>query len=344
VTVRDDLLIDAAALAAALDRPDAPTLLDVRWRLAGPPARDDYAAGHLPGAVFVDLDADLCGPPGAANAPSHPPSARRRQPGPRWPDTATRHIRAGRHPLPDPDRLQAVLRRAGVRTGHPVVVYDLGDGVAAARAWWTLRWAGHRPVRVLDGGYPAWVAAGHPVTVDVPTPYGPAGSAASHAGGPGGSAPGDLTVTPGGMPVLDAAGAARLAGEGVLIDVRAPARYRGETEPIDPVAGHISGAVNLPTTAHVLPDGRLRGEADIAADLKAVGVEDGRPVGAYCGSGVAAAHTVLALHLAGRPDAALYVGSWSEWITDPRRPVATGEGVTGDGVTSDGATGDGVAP
>jgi thiosulfate/3-mercaptopyruvate sulfurtransferase len=107
--------------------------------------------------------------------------------------------------------------------------------------------------------------------------------------------------------------------------VRAPARYRGETEPIDPVAGHIPGAVNLPTTEHSAPDGRLRDGDDIAAALRNVGVADGRPVGAYCGSGVTAAHTVLALHLAGRPDAALYVGSWSEWITDPSRPVATGE-------------------
>jgi thiosulfate/3-mercaptopyruvate sulfurtransferase len=293
-------MVDAATLAAAIAGPRPPTLLDVRWRLVGPPGRADYAAGHLPGAVFVDLDADLCAPPGAG----------------------------GRHPLPDPGALQRVLRAAGVVTGHPVVVYDLGDGPSAARAWWTLRWAGHREVRVLDGGYPAWVAADGPVTTEVPRPV------------PGSSTPGDITVRPGGLPVLDAAGAARLAADGILIDVRAAARYRGETEPIDPVAGHIPGAVNLPDTEHVGADGRfhpaerLRSRfaaigIDVGIDVGTepgteVGVAEGVRVGAYCGSGVTAAHTVLALHLAGRPDAELYVGSWSDWITDPARPVATG--------------------
>jgi thiosulfate/3-mercaptopyruvate sulfurtransferase len=281
VTVRDDLLVDAAALRAAIERPDRPTLLDVRWRLHAPPGaagRDEYAAGHLPGAAFVDLDADLCGPPGAG----------------------------GRHPLPDPATLQAALRRAGVRAGHPVVVYDGGDGTAAARAWWTLRWAGHPAVRVLDGGFPAWLTAGGPATTVVPDPP-----------------PGDFAVAPGGLPVLDAGGAAGLPAYGVLVDVRAAARYRGETEPIDPVAGHIPGAVNLPTTEHNGPDGRFRAERELRDAFAAAGVH-GRPVAAYCGSGVTAAHTVLALHLAGRPDAALYVGSWSQWITDPDRPVATG--------------------
>ncbi|MGW4467014.1 sulfurtransferase [Micromonospora sp. NPDC004704] len=283
----DDLLVDVAALAGELADPEpaataAPTVLDVRWRLAGPPGRDDYVAGHLPGAVFVDLDADLCGAPG--------------------PD--------GRHPLPDPAALQRVLRAAGILTNHPVVVYDAGDGLAAARAWWTLRWAGHTRVRVLDGGYPAWVTAGHPVTTEVPTP-----------------APGDVTVRPGSLPVLDAEAAAALAaGDGVLLDVRAAPRYRGDTEPIDPVAGHVPGAVNLPTTEHVDPDGRLRAAAALRTRFAEAGVEPGVRVGAYCGSGVTAAHTVFALHLAGHEDAGLYVGSWSHWLTDPDRPVATGAG------------------
>jgi len=280
VAVREDFIVDPSQLASQLSKLSTmamPTLLDVRWRLAGPPGRDDYAAGHLPGAVFLDLDADLCGPPG----------------------------KGGRHPLPDPDDLQRALRAAGVRAGHPVVVYDLGDGLPAARAWWTLRWAGHEAVRVLDGGFPAWAAAGGPVTTEAPEPE-----------------PGDFTVRPGGMPVLDAAGAGRLAAEGVLVDVRAAPRYRGEVEPIDPVAGHIPGAVNLPTTEHAEADGRLRAADALRARFAEVGVGDGAPVGAYCGSGVTAAHTVLALNLAGRADAALYVGSWSEWITDPERPVA----------------------
>ncbi|WP_431894280.1 sulfurtransferase [Micromonospora haikouensis] len=277
----EELLVEADRLAAELDSADPPALLDVRWRLAGPPGRDDHAAGHLPGAVFVDLDAALCGPPGAA----------------------------GRHPLPDPAVLQAALRAAGVRAGHPVVVYDGGDGLGAARAWWTLRWAGHRPVRVLHGGFPAWVAAGLPVSTDVPTPV-----------------PGDVTVRPGGLPVLDADAAAALAatGDGTLLDVRAAARYRGEHEPVDPVAGHVPGAVNLPAGEYVGPDGRFPSGGALRERFAAAGVADAAPVGAYCGSGVTAAQAVLALHLAGRPDAALYVGSWSNWVADPSRPVATG--------------------
>ncbi|MEO3777337.1 sulfurtransferase [Micromonospora sp. B11E3] len=277
----EELLVEADRLAAWLDSADPPALLDVRWRLAGPPGREDYAAGHLPGAVFVDLDTELCGPPGAA----------------------------GRHPLPDPAALQAALRAAGVRAGHPVVVYDGGDGMAAARAWWTLRWAGHRQVRLLHGGFPAWVAAGLPVSTDVPAPE-----------------PGDVTVRPGELPVLDTASAAALAatGDGVLLDVRAAPRYRGETEPIDPVAGHVPGAVNLPAGEYVGPDGRFPAAEALRERFAAAGVADGAPVGAYCGSGVTAAQAVLALHLAGRPDAALYVGSWSNWVADPSRPVATG--------------------
>lgn len=277
----DDLLVEADRLAAELDRVDPPALLDVRWRLAGPPGRDDYAAGHLPGAVFVDLDTELCGHPGTA----------------------------GRHPLPDPAALQAALRAAGIRAGHPVVVYDGGDGMAAARAWWTLRWAGHRPVRVLHGGYPAWLAAGLPVSTEAPDPT-----------------PGDVTVAPGALPVLDAAEAARLAAAdaGVLLDVRAAPRYRGESEPIDPVAGHLPGAVNLPASGYVA-DGRFPAAEALRERFAAAGVAEGTPVGAYCGSGVTAAQAVLALHLAGRPDAALYVGSWSNWVADPHRPVATGQ-------------------
>jgi thiosulfate/3-mercaptopyruvate sulfurtransferase len=277
VAVREDFIVDPSELASQLTEPAQTTIIDVRWRLGGPPGRQDYDAGHLPGAVFLDLDADLCGPPG---------------PG-------------GRHPLPDPADLQRVLRAAGVRADRPVVVYDLGDGLPAARTWWTLRWAGHEAVRVLDGGFPAWVAAGLPVTTEVPRPE-----------------PGDLTVRPGGMPMLDAAAAGRLATEGVLVDVRAAPRYRGEVEPIDPVAGHIPGAVNLPATEHLDAAGRLRSAGALRSRFAEVGVDDGVPVGAYCGSGVTAAHTVLALNVAGHTDAALYVGSWSEWITDPDRPVA----------------------
>lgn len=276
-------LVSTMDLAALLAGPQPPVLLDVRWRLGGPPGRQEYAAGHLPGAVFVDLDADLAAAPGAG----------------------------GRHPLPEPGDLQRVLRAAGVRGGHPVVAYDADNGSIAARAWWLLRWAGHDQVAVLDGGYAAWSAEGRPTSTDDPHPE-----------------LGDLEVRPGGMPVLDAAAAAALAGSGVLLDARAPERYRGDTEPIDPRAGHIPGARNAPFAAHTGPDGRWRSPADLAAHFAGIGVAAGRPVGAYCGSGVTASSVVLALEAAGvtapeRP-AALYAGSWSHWCTDPARPVATG--------------------
>ncbi|MEU7929298.1 sulfurtransferase [Micromonospora sp. NPDC049801] len=277
----EELLVEVDRLAAELDHADPPTLLDVRWRLTGPPGHDDYLAGHLPGAVFVDLDTALCGPPGVG----------------------------GRHPLPDPGALRGALRAAGVRSGHPVVVYDGGDGLAAARAWWTLRWVGHRPVRLLHGGFPAWVAAGRPVSTEAPTPR-----------------PGDVEVRPGALPVLDAGQAAALAcaDDAVLLDVRAAPRFRGEVEPIDPVAGHVPGAANLPAGEYVGADGRFPAAEVLRDRFAAVGVQGAREVGAYCGSGVTAAQAVLALHLAGRPDAALYVGSWSNWVADASRPVATG--------------------
>ncbi len=271
-------LIDVSTLAERLPAVEPPTVLDARWRLNGPPGRRDYLIGHIPGAVFLDLDQQVCGAPGAG----------------------------GRHPLPDPRRLERDLRAAGVRADRPVVVYDTGTGEAAARLWWTLRWAGHPDVRVLDGGYAAWTAAGHavePGEVD--------------------AAPGDFTVVPGQLPVLDAAGAASTAERGVLLDARVEPRYRGETEPIDRVAGHIPGAVNLPAARLTGSDGRLLPADDLRDRFEAAGVAPGAPVGAYCGSGVTAAHTVLALTAAGYPDAALYVGSWSEWIADPDRPLAT---------------------
>ncbi|HZB49317.1 MAG TPA: sulfurtransferase [Mycobacteriales bacterium] len=276
-------LVGAADLAVELGlRPGGtaavPVVLDVRWRLLGPPPAELYAAGHLPGAVAVDLDADLAAPPGAG----------------------------GRHPLPDPADLQAALRRCGVRADSAVVAYDDGDGSSAARAWWLLRWAGHRDVRVLDGGFAAWTAAGLPTTTEVPAP-----------------APGDIVVRPGGMPVLDAAGAAATAARGVLLDARAAERFRGEVEPVDPVAGHIPGARSAPLAGNVGPDGRFRPPAELRRRFAELGVTGDTPVGTYCGSGVTAAQQVLALELAGVP-AALYAGSWSEWITDPARPVATG--------------------
>jgi thiosulfate/3-mercaptopyruvate sulfurtransferase len=271
-------LISAGELAARLGSLAPPVLLDVRWRLGGPPGAQAYRAGHLPAAVFVDLDRDLAGPPGTG----------------------------GRHPLPDPARFQAAMRRCGVSGGRGVVVYDQRDTTAAGRAWWLLGYHGHPDVRVLDGGYDGWVEAGHEVTTEVAEP-----------------APGDFVARPGGRPLLDAAGAAEVAAAGVLLDARAPERFRGESEPVDPVAGHVPGARSAPAAGNLGPDGRLRPPAELRARFSALGVRDDLPVGAYCGSGVVAASQVLALEVAGFR-AALYVGSWSQWITDPSRPVATG--------------------
>ena len=275
------LLVSPAALAEELASEPGPALLDVRWRLGGPPGLDSYREGHLPGAVFIDLERDLAAPPGPA----------------------------GRHPLPDPAVFTDAMRAAGVTEDRPVVVYDDRDATAAARAWWLLRYHGHQNVRVLDGGYQAWLTAGLPVTRADPA-----------------AKPGDFTARPGHMAVLDAAGTQDVARTGLLLDARAGERYRGEHEPVDPVAGHIPGAVSAPTADNVNLDGTFRGAAELAARFAVLaGGADLRSetVGAYCGSGVTAAHEVLALALAGVP-AALYVGSWSNWITDPTRPVATG--------------------
>jgi thiosulfate/3-mercaptopyruvate sulfurtransferase len=283
-----DALIAPALLADLLAQPTPaprPVVLDVRWRLGGPSARPDHEAAHLPGAVFVDLDTELADPPGAA----------------------------GRHPLPSVERLQGALRRAGVRDGSVVVAHDDAQGVQAARAWWLLRWAGFPAgrVAVLDGGFRGWVEAGLPTTDEPSRPE-----------------PGDVTVRPGGMPVLDADEAAALARTGVLLDARAPERYRGEHEPVDPKAGHIPGARNAPATDVLGPDGRWLPPAQLAERLgELVGPGDGAAA-AYCGSGATATALVLAAEHAGlRPPErplGLYVGSWSNWVADPQRPVATG--------------------
>ncbi|MFI2205829.1 sulfurtransferase [Streptomyces sp. NPDC020192] len=276
-------IITATDLAHELTGDRPPVLLDVRWQLsvakaAGAPAFDgraEYAAGHIPGAVFVDLDRELASAPGGS----------------------------GRHPLPDLAEFGAAMRRAGVSAGRPVVVYDGGQGWAAARAWWLLHWTGHPDVRVLDGGLPSWEGE---LSTRVEDP-----------------AEGDFRPEPAAGGLLDADAAAALARTGVLLDARAGERYRGEVEPIDRVGGHIPGAVSAPTTENVGPDGRFLPAAELRDRFKALGVAADAEVGVYCGSGVSGAHEVLALAVAGIP-AALYVGSWSEWSSDPDRPVAVG--------------------
>lgn len=264
------------ALAASAARS---TLLDIRWSLGGPPGLTEYERAHIPGAVFVDLDEELAGAPG---------------PG-------------GRHPLPAPESFQAAMRVAGVANDRPVVVYDGGSSMSAARAWWLLRYYGHGDVALLDGGLAAWAAAGFPVTAErAPVE------------------PGDFVARPGAIPVLMAEDAAGIAARGALLDARAPERFRGEREPIDPVAGHIPGAVNVPATMTIDASGRFLERRVLRQTFERAGVGAGKEVGVYCGSGVVAAHEVLALELAGF-EAALYPGSWSGWIADPSRPIARGD-------------------
>ena len=213
----------------------------------------------------------------------------------------------GRHPLPEAEVLERALRQAGVEQGDTVVVYDQRTSLSAARAWWVLRWAGLDSVLVLDGGLDGWERAGYPTSTEQVDPP-----------------PGGVSVQPGSQAVLDAVTAAQVAEAGVLVDARTPARFRGEEEPIDAVAGHIPGAVNVPMADLIADDGTMLPAEQLRARFHAVGAHRGgsAPVGTYCGSGITAAHSVLAMHEAGI--AALpYIGSWSQWITDSGRPIAT---------------------
>lgn len=261
-------LIDTTELAGSLGRVK---IFDIRWSLTDPGhGRNAYLAGHLPGAVFVDLDRDLAAPPSLS----------------------------GRHPLPPVDDFATTLGRLGVTPEDEVVVYDDSGGSVAARMWWMLRSIGHEKTRLLDGGFQAWVGRRLPVET------------------------GEETPSPSEYPVPrrfeGVVGWEELGGR-TVIDGRAPERFRGETEPVDPKAGHIPGAINIPLSSNLAGDGRFRSPGELA-ELYA-GVDD-HPV-VYCGSGVNACHLALALTVAGKDLPEVYVGSFSEWS---RRgfPVETG--------------------
>ncbi|MEU6643986.1 sulfurtransferase [Saccharomonospora sp. NPDC046836] len=273
------VLIEATELARRIDRGEEIVLLDVRWKLGDPHGRDHYRAGHLPGAVFVDLDTELA----AHGAPTD-----------------------GRHPLPEPEALQAAARRWGLRAGGTVVAYDADGGLAAARAWWLLRWAGLADVVLLDGGLPAWAAAGFGLETGEVTPE-----------------PGDVALGSGLLPTLDVGDVLAAGRSGVLLDARAAERYRGEVEPVDPHAGHIPGAVSAPTGENLAADGRFLPAEVLRRRFAELGVTDDVPVAVYCGSGVTAAHQIAALRIAGF-DATLYPGSWSQWSNHEDLPRATG--------------------
>lgn len=245
-----------------------------------------YEEAHIPGAAFLSTDDDLASPKGDG--------------------------RRGRHPLPDRDALRLKLEALGLSSGQQLVVYDADNGGFAARLWWLARWLGHGEVAVLDGGYRAWVAAGFPIEKGPHATRKPAGQMSDRA-------PIDTPVA------VDDIVAALGSPSMLVIDARAGERYRGETEPLDPVAGHIPGALNRPFVQNVRPDGRFKPAAVLRAEFQALLA--GRPVSTVvhqCGSGVTACQQMLAMEYAGLSGSSVYSGSWSEWCQDPARPVATG--------------------
>jgi thiosulfate/3-mercaptopyruvate sulfurtransferase len=264
--------------------------IDVRWYLTEPGrGRVEYDAGHIPGAPYLSLDDDLAAPRGQ---------------GP------------GRHPLPTAESFARVASRAGIEADMHVIAYDASGGAYAARLWWLLRYFGHQRVSLLDGGWPAWHAAGYPVALDVPT-----------------FTPAIFVAVPHPEMVVDAAAvdALRNAPRALVLDARLAERYEGRVEPIDPQAGHIPGAHSAPYPANLYDDGRLKSAEELRERFLALGADSAETIVCYCGSGVTAAHNVLALHIAGRTDALLYEGSWSDWSSDPNRPIAVGSEPAGVG-------------
>ncbi|MFQ6574781.1 sulfurtransferase [Pseudomonas sp. UM16] len=279
-------LITAQQLAERLEAP-ALVILDCRFALEDIDyGQRSYAEGHIEGAHFADLERDLSGP-------------------------VIKGV-TGRHPLPDPQRLVERLRTWGIDNDSEIVLYDDGPGAFAARAWWLLTWLGKRSgVAILDGGLKAWHAAGLPLSLDSP-----AKREGTFNGEP------DVSL------VLDAAQLGERLGKSdlTLIDARGLPRFRGEVEPIDPVAGHIPGAQCAAFTDNLGPDGRFLSADQLKKRFaEKLGKRAPEQLVAYCGSGVTACHNLFALALAGYPLGKLYAGSWSEWITDPQRQVAKGD-------------------
>ena len=278
-------LISASDLAARIDDP-AWVVVDCRHDLINLTAgRDGYAIGHLPGAVFADIETVLSGAK-------------------RGPDG----VFLGRHPLPEKEALAEALRELGIGDDTQVVAYDAHGGMFAARLWWLLRWLGHEAVAVLDGGMAAWQALGQPLSSEIPVK--PRAALTVRA-------PFVPTVTV--REVMDNLE----SGKRIVIDARAAERFRGENETIDPVGGHIPGAKNRFFKDNLGADGRFKDADQLRSEFGAL-IDDPRQAIMQCGSGVTACHNLLALEVAGMPGASLYPGSWSEWVGDPARPVSKG--------------------
>lgn len=271
-------VISPSELLARLGSPEI-RIVDVRWVLGAPGrGREAYDTDHLPGAIFLDVDGDLT----ATDGP-------------------------GRHPLPPPIQFRERLEAVGIGSEHEVVAYDDVGGWVAARLWWMLDDLGHDRVAVLDGGYPAWVAEGYPVSRQVP------GYPTAH-----------LDLAKAWTNTIDRAGVLERLGEIVLLDARGGPRYRGETEPIDPVPGHIPTAVNAPTDGNLGADSRLLDGAALAERFRSLGADGSTgPVVTSCGSGVSACLNSLAMRVAGLPDPILYPGSYSDW-SRAGLPIAVG--------------------
>lgn len=267
-------------------------LFDARFSLQDTSlGRKLYDQGHLPGAHYADLDQNL----------------------------SRLDKKSGcRHPLPNPDDFCRFLGLAGVMPNSQIVAYDSANSAMAARLWWLCKWVGHENVAVLDGGYQAWVTSGLPITMESPSPKNQSGIASvnTYPGSPN--------------PKMTLATEAIEKGIGqedfVLVDAREAVRFRGETEPIDPVAGHIPGAKNRFHRSNLGEDGSFKDAARLREEFEALlGARPASELVCQCGSGVTACHNLLALAVAGIDGARLYPGSWSEWCSDPARPVATGE-------------------
>jgi len=283
-------LISAEALRNALPGSDW-LVFDVRHNLADHQAgRRAYTQGHIPGAIFLDHEQDLC---------------------------ATKTGRNGRHPLPTLADFAALMRLQGLTPERQAIVYDEGSSMFAAHLWWMLRWLGHAHVRVLDGGWQAWVAAGGAIQTRVDIPATTEAQVIQHAGWGARAA----------MPTVNTQQVEQNIHTPafVVVDARAPERFRGETEPMDPVAGHIPGALNRPSSVNLTPEGRFKPAAQLRTEFQALlGNKPAAQVVHQCGSGITACHNLLAMEIAGLPGSLLYPGSWSEWCSDLSRPVATG--------------------